>query len=186
MIQYQFATDSCTTDPKYATDGCVYLVSSRTREGGSLVPDTLSSEIVIDAPPEVVWAIVTEARHLAGWFSDEAEIDLRAGGDILLTWRGHGTYRARIETVDPPRTFAFRWLRREDNEPGEGTSTLVVMSLSAEGAGTRLRVVESGFASLAWPEDERARYADENARGWILELDELRAYAVRATGSPGE
>ena len=39
-------------------------------------------------------------------------------------------------------------------------------------------MVESGFADLAWPEDERARHADENRVGWGVELDELRAYAA--------
>ena len=66
----------------------------------------------VDAPPDVVWSIVTEPRHVARWFSDEAEIDLRPGGAMLLTWHRHGTFQARVETVDPPRTFAFRWLRR--------------------------------------------------------------------------
>jgi uncharacterized protein YndB with AHSA1/START domain len=150
-----------------------------------VVPDTISREIDIDAPPDVVWAIVTEARHLAGWFSDEAEIDLRPGGAMLLTWHGHGTYRARVETVEPPHTFAFRWVLREGAEPVQGSSTLVVMTLTQEGAGTRLQVVESGFSGLAWPEYERVRYAGENAKGWIVELDELRAYAARATRSRG-
>ena len=54
------------------------------------------------------------------------------------------------------------------------------MTLEAEEAGTRLRVVESGFATLPWPDDARARYADENARGWLTELDELRAYVAQA------
>jgi uncharacterized protein YndB with AHSA1/START domain len=151
----------------------------------SVLPDAITKEIDIDAPPDVVWAIVTEARHLAGWFSDEAEIDLRPGGAMLLTWHGHGAYRARVETVEPPHTFAFRWVLRADEEPAPGSSTLVVMTLARKGAGTRLRVVESGFADLSWPEPERARYAGENANGWTVELDELRAYAVRVTGSRG-
>ena len=150
-----------------------------------MAADTISREIDIDAPPDVVWTILTEARHLAGWFSDEAEIDLRPGGAMLLTWHGHGTYRGRVETVEPPHTFAFRWVLREGLDPEPGSSTLVVMTLTAEGAGTRLRVVESGFSDLAWPEHERARYAGENAKGWIVELDELRAYAARTTGSRG-
>jgi uncharacterized protein YndB with AHSA1/START domain len=140
-----------------------------------VVPDSVTREIVIDAPPERVWAIVTEAEHMAAWFSDEVEIDLRPGGALRLTWHRHGTYRGQVETVDPPRTFAFRWLRREDAEG----STLVVMTLTPEGASTRLRVVESGFAGLPWPEDERDTHAGENRAGWGVELAELRAYAER-------
>jgi uncharacterized protein YndB with AHSA1/START domain len=149
----------------------------------SVLADEVTREIDIDAPPDVVWAIVTEARHLAGWFSDEAEIDLRPGGAMLLTWHGHGAYRARVETVEPPLTFAFRWVLRDGEEPVPGSSTLVVMTLTATDAGTRLRVVESGFSGLSWPEPERARYASQNASGWIRELGELSAYAARVTGS---
>ena len=148
-----------------------------------MVPDTITREIDIDAPPDVVWAIVTEARHLAGWFSDEADIDLRPGGSMLLTWHGHGVYRARVETVEPPRKFAFRWVLRDGEEPVQGGSTLVVMTLTPTGPGTRLRVVESGFSELSWPEPERAGYADQNAHGWTRELEELRAYTAQVTGS---
>ena len=72
-----------------------------------MVPDRISREVVIDAPPDVVWSIVTEPRHVARWFSDEAEIDLRPGGAMLLTWHRHGTFQARVETVDPPQHERF-------------------------------------------------------------------------------
>ena len=148
----------------------------------AVAPDAIEREILIDAPPRVVWSIVTEAQHLAGWFSDEADIDLRSGGRMLLTWRGHGTYEGRVETVDPPRLFAFRWQTRE-GELSDTNSTLVVMTLEAEETGTRLRVVESGFATLPWPDDALARYADENSKGWLTELGELRDYVARIVGA---
>jgi uncharacterized protein YndB with AHSA1/START domain len=162
------------------------MLAPTAREEAQVVPDRISREVVIDAPPDRVWAIVTDPRHVARWFSDEAEIDLRPGGAMLLTWHGHGhgTYRGRVEAVDPPHRFAFRWLRREDNEPGDGTSTLVEFVLAAEGSGTRLRVVESGFQRLAWPEEDKARYAGENADGWVHELNQLSDYAVSLGCSP--
>ncbi len=149
-----------------------------------MIPDRISREIVIDAPPPVVWAIVTEPRHVARWFSDEAQIDLRPGGAMLLTWHGHGTYRGRVEAVEPPHTFAFRWVRREDDEPGEGTSTLVEITLAAEGTRTRVSVVETGFQRLTSAEEDKARYADENSQGWIHEHNELRDYAAGLSSSP--
>ena len=132
--------------------------------------------------PKWSGGIVTEARHLAGWFSDEAVIDLRPGGLMLLTWHGYGVYRARVETVEPPRTFAFRWVRRDGEEPAQGGSTLVVMTLTPTEAGTRLQVVESGFSDLSWPEHERVRYAGENADG----LDQGARRTARLRGArPG-
>ena len=149
-----------------------------------MVPDRIEREILIDAPLDVVWAVVTEPAHVGTWFSDSAEIDLRPGGEALLTWEEHGTARARVERVEPPASFSFRWARDIGAEPREGNSTLVQFSLSAEGEGTRLRVVESGFRELDRPEDDKQRYAEENTRGWDLELGELREYvSARLRGS---
>jgi uncharacterized protein YndB with AHSA1/START domain len=143
-----------------------------------VAPDAIEREIVIDAPPSVVWSIVTEGQHLAGWFSDEAEIELRPGGRLSLTWREHGTYEGRVEAVDPPRLFAFRWQTRE-GAFSDANSTLVAITLEPMDAGTLLRVVESGFATLPWPDGARVRYANENAKGWLTELEELHDYATR-------
>jgi uncharacterized protein YndB with AHSA1/START domain len=85
--------------------------------------------------------------------------------------------------VEPPHAFAYRWVRRPDVTPAQGNSTLVEFTLRAEGERTtRLRVTESGFASLAWSEDEKSEYQAENVRGWALELDELHAYVLEVPG----
>lgn len=144
-----------------------------------MVADRIEQEIVIEAPPEVVWELVTDPEHVGVWFGDAAEIDLRPGGDAALTWEAHGTVLARVERVEPPRFFAFRWARLKDTPPVEGNSTLVEFSLSAEGEGTRLRVVESGFETLVGSEDEKAKHVAENTRGWAAELSDLRDYAAK-------
>jgi uncharacterized protein YndB with AHSA1/START domain len=145
-----------------------------------VIADRIEQEILIAAPPEVVWELVTDPEHVGAWFGDAAEIDLRPGGDAALTWEGHGTFLARLERVEPPRFFSFRWARPKDTPPAEGNSTLVEFSLSAEGDGTRLRVVESGFAALAVPEDERAQRFADNTEGWNIELGHWRDYAAQA------
>jgi uncharacterized protein YndB with AHSA1/START domain len=141
-----------------------------------VVPERIEREILIEAPIDVVWAVLTEPEHVAGWFSHSAEIDLRPGGEATFDWREHGPARAWVERVEPPRTFAFRWVRAVGEEQRKDNSTLVEFTLAAERDHTRLRVVESGFRELAWSEDKKARYAGENTQGWQLELDELREY----------
>jgi uncharacterized protein YndB with AHSA1/START domain len=141
-----------------------------------MVPERIEQEIVIDAPLDVVWAVVTEPEHVGTWFSDSAEIDLRPGGEASLTWEKHGTARAWVEKVEPPHSFSFRWARPVGQEPRKGNSTLVEFTLSAEGESTRLRVVESGFRELEGSEDEQAKYAEENTQGWDFELGELQEY----------
>ena len=144
-----------------------------------MVPERIEREVLIEAPLEVVWAVVTEPEHVGGWFGDSAEIDLRPGGDAVLTWEKHGSALARVEKVEPPHTFSFRWARPMGAEPSEGNSTLVEFNLSAEGEHTRLRVVESGFPALDGSEEEKAMYAEGNTEGWKAELADLQEYVAK-------
>jgi uncharacterized protein YndB with AHSA1/START domain len=147
-----------------------------------VVPDRIEREILIDAPLDVVWSVITEPEHVGRWFSDSSSIDLRPGGEVTLRWEGHSE-QWRVERVDPPHYVSFRWMREVQEHPidaelREGNSTLVEFSLSAAGEGTRLRVVESGFRQLAGTEEENAKDAEEHRSGWELELGELREYVA--------
>jgi uncharacterized protein YndB with AHSA1/START domain len=144
------------------------------------VPDRIEREVVVDAPIERVWALITEARHFGTWFADSgAEIELRPGGAMSLSWEEHGMVRARVERVERPRLFSYRWANAIDVEPVEGHSTLVEFSLTAEAGGTRVRVVESGFASLDTSEADRRRQVDDNTEGWAIQLGNLTEQASR-------
>jgi uncharacterized protein YndB with AHSA1/START domain len=59
-------------------------------------------------------------------------------------------------------------------------STLVEFTLAPEGPGTRLRVVETGFASLAANAGEKDTAVRGNTEGWKAELGELQEYAERS------
>ena len=148
-----------------------------------MTADKIERDILINAPLARVWALITQAEHLGTWFGDAgAEIDLREGGELELRWEKHGTTRGRIEHVDEPTAFAFRWAPYKDPggaEPVAGNSTLVEFTLVPEGDGTRVRVVETGFASLDTSSAQQAHNYEANSKGWSLELDELAAYATR-------
>jgi uncharacterized protein YndB with AHSA1/START domain len=146
--------------------------------------DRIETDVLIAAPVERVWDLVTSGEHVGRWFGDAgAEIDLRPGGAVSLSWREHGTVRGRVEAVEPPRRFAWRWLSSmgSDEEPTPGNSTLIEFTLAAEGDGTRVAVVESGFDALDMDEKDRAARLAGNTRGWAAELDDLVAYATGAT-----
>ena len=143
------------------------------------VPEQIEREIVIKAPVERVWSALTEAEHIGRWFGDAAEIDLKPGGEMTVSWAKHGVVSAVVEQVEPPTFFSFRWARPAGAKLREGNSTLVEFTLDAEGEQTRLRVVESGFPSLEGTEEEKSRYASGNTEGWAAELDELREYAAK-------
>ena len=145
-----------------------------------MVPDRIERETVINAPVERVWELITEAEHLGRWFGDAgAEIDLRPGGAMVLRW-ADATSCGRVVAVEPRTRFAYRWAPFTDpggEEPVEGNSTVVEFTLQPEGDATRLRVVETGFASLSTSDAQRARNVDSNTGGWERETAELREYA---------
>src|SRR3954452_2241942 len=143
--------------------------------------DRIQTDVVIEAPVERVWQLLTSPEHVGRWFADAgAEIDFRPGGALSLSWREHGTYHGRVEVVEPPRRFAFRWLSTIDvqADPAPGNSTLTEFTLAAEGAATRVAVVESGFDSLEGDPEARTAAFASHSRGWTLELADLAAYAL--------
>ena len=146
--------------------------------------DRIERDVLIGAPVERVWELITRAEHLGTWFANAgAEIDLRPGGAMSLTWQRQGTVHGRVETVEPPHRFAYRWVHTRDTrqEPIPANSTLTEFTLAAEGDGTRVSVVESGFDALDLDEAARAELFASHARGWAVELGELVDHAV---GSP--
>jgi uncharacterized protein YndB with AHSA1/START domain len=142
-----------------------------------MVPDRIERDIVIAAPIERVWAVITEPEHVGKWFGDiGAKIDLRPGGEFRCSWEKYGSVLGVVVKVDPPKFFSYRWARPLGASVQPGNSTLVEFSLTAEGKGTRLRVVESGFRDLNVSDEDREKYAGENYEGWGQELGELASY----------
>ena len=137
-------------------------------------PDRIERTVEIAHPPAQVWAALTTAEGLAGWFGNEAGIDLRPGGAAWMRWTGEGfSANMRVERVEEPRVFGFTWhiYGLPDDDPRR---TYVEFTLEPVGAGTRLTVVESGFAQL--PDDAHRKSYDGNTEGWAKELGELAGY----------
>jgi uncharacterized protein YndB with AHSA1/START domain len=137
------------------------------------LPDRIERSVELAHPPEKVWAALTTADGLAAWFGHQVTIDLRPGGDAQMTFASGLTVRMRVERVDEPRVFAFTW-RIPDLPEDDPRRTYVEFTLEPVGDGTRLRLVETGFAQL--PDDTRREVYDSHAQGWTRELDELAGY----------
>ena len=127
---------------------------------------TVEKVLELDVTVEKVWSAITDPAELALWFGDEAELDLRPGGDAAMTWEDHGRYAMRVEEVDPPRRLVWSWV----HEPGvafeDAPATRVEWTLTPrDDGGTTLRLCETGFRT-----DLHHR---QNTEGWDAELAEL-------------
>jgi uncharacterized protein YndB with AHSA1/START domain len=136
-------------------------------------PDRIERSVELAQPPAKVWAALTTPEGLSAWFGDKATIDLRPGGAAQMTFRSGLTVDMRVERVDEPAVLGFTW-RLPDLPEDDPRRTYVEFTLEAVGAGTRLRVVETGFAQL--PDDSRRKTYDSHADGWASELGELADY----------
>ncbi|ADB31335.1 Activator of Hsp90 ATPase 1 family protein [Kribbella flavida DSM 17836] len=135
---------------------------------------SVEREVYVDARPDQVWNAVTQPESLARWYAfGGAELDLRPGGQVVLRWDEHGEFRGFVEKVEPGRRFAYRYAVEPGVDPVPGNSNLVEFTLTPEGEGTRLTVVESGFDRLDLPEQARAEHADNAEQGWDGGLAEL-------------
>jgi uncharacterized protein YndB with AHSA1/START domain len=136
-------------------------------------PDRIERTVEIAQPPAKVWAALTTAEGLSAWFGQEATIDLRPGGSARMKWDSGGTADMQVERVEEPAVFGFTWHIFGLPE-GDLRRTYVEFTLEPSGTGTRLTVVESGFAQL--PEDAYRKAYDGNTEGWASELGELVDY----------
>ncbi|MEV0435308.1 SRPBCC domain-containing protein [Nocardia sp. NPDC050413] len=136
-------------------------------------PDQIVRTVELAHPPAKVWAAITTAEGLASWFGNTAEIDLRPGGDMRMTWNEGFAADMRVERVEEPTVFGYTWPINglPDDDPRR---TYVEFRLEPTGAGTRLTVVESGFAQL--PEAAHKEAFEGNIGGWKSELGELVEY----------
>ncbi|MCW2929819.1 MAG: ATPase [Actinomycetia bacterium] len=136
-------------------------------------PDRIERSVELAHPPTKVWAALTTSEGLSAWFGDKATIDLRPGGAAEMTFGSGLSVDMRVERVEEPTVFGFTW-RLPDLPEDDPRRTYVEFTLEAMGAGTRLRVVETGFAQL--PDDSRRTTYDSHAEGWASELGELAGY----------
>ena len=152
-----------------------------------MAADSVEREILIEASPEVVWGVITEPEQISRWFSDEAELEGRAGADGALTWRpgGRGGDRdsdmvvpIRVVDAEPFRRFSFRWNHPQGTGPDENNSALVEFSLIEESGGTRLRVLESGIGAVTLDEESQTRYREDHEQGWERHFGEMLDYVA--------
>jgi uncharacterized protein YndB with AHSA1/START domain len=152
------------------------------------VSDTIERDILIAAPAEKVWQVVS----IPGWWiNDGSALELslieRITEDRAIVHHPkHGDIAVERLDVDPPHAVSFRWLVSGAEAPRIDVSedhllhTRVTLTLTPEPGGTRLSVVESGFAAAALDSHVRRRAYEGNSEGWKIELGVVRAYVESA------
>lgn len=139
-----------------------------------LVKPALTKTVVLKAPPEKVWAYLTDAKLLASWFH-EADVDLAPGrayqllsedaskADRKLCW-------GRVLEAEKPKRLVYTFTHNHLN----GVETQVVWELATCFDGTRLTLSHTGFEAVADPFDMLFGHDG----GWDEHIVRLRKAAV--------
>ena len=145
---------------------------------------SIERELYIEASPEIVFEVVSDPRHVAQWWPDEAHYDPVAGavGEIRFANGDAGDKVESFTVVDiqPPTRFSFRWTHPADEPAAEGNSLLVTFELAAHDGGTLVRFRETGFRERGWEAAVLEECYQDHVRGWDHFLPRLASYAARA------
>jgi uncharacterized protein YndB with AHSA1/START domain len=139
-------------------------MDDRTDAGTALDADAVVREVVIAAPPELVWPYWLEPARLVQWMGSDVEIDPRPGGALVVRYANGAVMRGEVVELTEPHRIVLTWGWEDPAEAvGPGMSRVEV-SLDAVGGGTRVRVRHTGL-----PIGER----DGHAEGWDYFLGRL-------------
>lgn len=132
--------------------------------------------IRIAASVDKVWRAVAEPEHVSRWFGQTVLDGAGVGATGTMTFPDYDVIPLRIEEFDEPRRITYRWnnddaLGKLPDHVDESTSTVFTFTLEADGDGTRLTVVESGFERTSDPLGN----LESHRTGWDLELDKMVA-----------
>ena len=136
--------------------------------------ESVVREVRIDAPREVVFAFFVEPERLVRWMGTSATLEPHAGGAFRVSYGRngeHGVARGEFVAVDPPERVVFTWCWEDPADPLQPGASTVEVTLETDGAGTLVRLVNSGLT------EESAR---SHAEGWDHFLPQLSAAALAA------
>lgn len=150
---------------------------------------SIERQVLIEASPDVVFDVISRPEHIRDWWSAETDIEPVAGATSDLTWRDEASGRVDVVPItvieaQPPRLFSFRWTQAPGETPDDSNSLLVTFELSPSGAGTVLRLTESGFRERGWEIAVLEQAYQEHVAGWDFYLPRIAERAVRQVTAP--
>ncbi len=137
--------------------------------------DVIEREITVKAPKERVYTAIADPEQIVTWFPEAIEGTLEVGEQPVFSFGEHGKTRVYIEAAKPFEYFAYRWVPGShgtaDTEVLKVPNTLVEFHIEESEEGTKVKLKESGFASL--PAEVMEQSFKENSGGWEFMLGRL-------------
>lgn len=133
---------------------------------------SIRQQINIAAPTRVIWNLLTTAEGWTQWWAEEARLEPRSGGRIVLTIEGDDgepvEERGVFHALRPTRKLEIAW---DATSPAKTRGTRLQFTISRDGDEARLALIHSGGGIL---DDEEERASLE--REWRSALRALRSH----------
>jgi uncharacterized protein YndB with AHSA1/START domain len=134
----------------------------------------IKREILIDAPVAKVWEHITDSNKIAGWLMPN-DFEPKLGKEFALDCNEQGKISCVVKEIVPFQKLVYGFKSKVTK-----VETLVTITLTKEGRGTRLTLVHSGWDAL--PPGEQG-IADLFGDGWGGSLAKLQKQ-IPAAGTP--
>ena len=132
-----------------------------------------ATSIDIDAPPDVVFDLLTTPEGMTAWMGQYAELDPRADGRFAVDVAGYAI-RGRFLVVERPTRVVVTWGVSGSDDLPPGSST-VSFTLTPTERGTHVEVVHSDLPDARLP---------GHLDGWGHFLPRLRTVAPGGDAGP--
>ncbi len=146
--------------------------------------DRIEKVSILKAPRSRVWRAIADVEEFGAWFGVKFDGQFAAGARMTGQITSPGDYAGKefalvVDRVEPEHLFSYRW-HPYALDPAVDYSvesmTLVEFRLVEVPEGTRLTIVESGFAQI--PAARRAEALEMNTGGWEEQLVNIERYVV--------
>ncbi len=144
-------------------------------------PDKIEKSIELNVPKSRVWEAISDYKQFGEWFQVALDQPFETGkpstGKMTHPGVEGEAWLADVVSVKPESYLSMRWnLYDPDSDAvsGESPTTLVEFILEETSNGTKLTIIESGFAAIADPLgiDSMRR----NNEGWKIQANNILQY----------
>ena len=138
---------------------------------------TISKRRFIKASSERIFRALTDTSELERWFVQEATVDLKPDGKVVMNWAPGMGEHGKVVEVKAPTLFRFTWEGQFSPTP-----TILSFELVSENGGTSLILNHSGIGEgLGW---EAYAAMNQPGKGWDAHLQDLASWVETGTCPP--